>query len=330
MGNEDKIIWGIHTMDDSLFLNNGIIAIGWRAMGDLRLIENDREAYKKKYIQAYPDAKKGSIATGAGMLYRFCIETQIGDYVVFPSKINREINIGMIDGDYVYDPSQTRYVHTRKVKWLKHLPRTAFSQGALYEIGSALTYFTVKNYADEFLAALNNRFKEYPLSETEDESVGATAEDIIESTRDFILKELSRNLKGYDLEPFIADLLRAMGYRTMISPHGGDSGIDITAYKDELPPRILVQVKSQDGDIKETTIQSLKGAMREGDYGLFVTLSNYTKNAQRYLDSTPIIRGINGTELVDLVLKYYEDLSDKYRKMIPLKKVYIPIPQTGA
>ena len=68
-----------------------------------------------------------------------------------------------------------------------------------------------------------------------------------------------------------------MGYRTILSPHGGDSGIDITAYKDELPPRIVVQVKSQDGDIKETTIQSLKGAMREGDYGLFVTLSNYTK-----------------------------------------------------
>lgn len=101
--------------------------------------------------------------------------------------------------------------------------------------------------------------------------------------------------------------------------------IDITAYKDELPPRILVQVKSQDSDIKEATIQSLKGAMREGDYGLFVTLSNYTKNAKKYLDNTPIIRGINGTELVDLVLKYYHDLSDKYKKMIPLKMVYIPV-----
>ena len=112
----------------------------------------------------------------------------------------------------------------------------------------------------------------------------------------------------------------------ILSPHGGDSGIDITAYKDELPPRIVVQVKSQDGDIKETTIQSLKGAMREGDYGLFVTLSNYTKNAQKYLDNTPIIRGINGTELVDLVLKYYDQLSVKYRKMIPLKMVYIPVP----
>ena len=67
--------------------------------------------------------------------------------------------------------------------------------------------------------------------------------------------------------------------------------------------------------------------MREGDYGLFVTLSNYTKKAQKYLDSTPIIRGINGTELVELILKYYERLSDKYRKIIPLKRVYIPVPK---
>ena len=129
------------------------------------------------------------------------------------------------------------------------------------------------------------------------------------------------------MEEFVADLLKAMGYRCTVSTQGGDSGIDITAYKDELPPRILVQVKTQDSDIKETTIQSLKGAMREGDYGLFVTLSNYTKNAQKYLENTPIIRGINGTELVDLILKYYAQLSEKYRKMIPLKMVYIPVPE---
>ena len=174
---------------------------------------------------------------------------------------------------------------------------------------------------------MDKGFKKHAASNDEDDTVGATAEDIIESTKDFILKELSRNLKGYALEEFVADLLRAMGYRTTVSPQGGDSGIDITAYKDELPPRILVQVKSQDSDIKETTIQSLKGAMREGDYGLFVTLSNYTKNAQKYLESTPIIRGINGTELVDLILKYYEDLDIKYKKMIPLKMVYIPVPK---
>ena len=159
-----------------------------------------------------------------------------------------------------------------------------------------------------------------------DDVVAQTAEEIKEASRDFILKELSKNLKGYDLERFVANLLEAMGYRTILSQHGGDGGIDITAYKDELPPRIVVQVKSQDGDIKETTIQSLKGAMREGDYGLFVTLSEYTKNAQKYLENTPIIRGINGTGLADLVLKYYDKLSVKYRKMIPLEMVYIPVP----
>ena len=252
---------------------------------------------------------------------------QVGDYVVYPSKIDRQINLGVVESDYMYVPDAAEYVQQRKVKWLKHLPRTAFSQGALYEVGSAMSFFTIKNYADEYMAALDKNFKKNAIisDEAEDETVAATADDIIETTKDFVLKELSKHLKGYDLEEFVADLLRAMGYRTTLSPHGGDSGIDITAYKDELPPRILVQVKSQDGDIKETTIQSLKGAMREGDYGLFVTLSNYTKNAQKYLESTPIIRGINGTELVDLILKYYDQLADKYRKMIPLRMVYIPV-----
>ena len=327
MADSDKKLWGIHTQDESLFLKQDKIAIGWKDMGDLRQIPASREDFKTKYFETYPDAKKGSVPTSSGMLYRFCHEVQIGDYVVYPSKSDRMINIGEVTGDYMYDAEQPEYVQMRSVKWLKHIPRTAFSQGALYEIGSAMSFFMVKNYADEYLAALDKGFKSKTAADDEDETIGATAEDIIESTKDFILKELSRNLKGYDLEEFVANLLEAMGYRTTVSAHGGDSGIDITAYKDELPPRILVQVKSQDSDIKETTIQSLKGAMREGDYGLFVTLSNYTKNAQKYLDSTPIIRGINGTELVDLVLKYYDLLDDKYKKMIPLKMVYIPVPK---
>lgn len=324
---EEKRVWGIHTKDDNLFLKENVIALGWQQIGDLSLIAPDREAFKEKYIAAYPDAKKGSIPTGVGMLFRFCHEVQIGDYIIYPSKIDRMINIGEVTGDYKYVPDASEYVQQRSVKWLKHLPRMSFSQGALYEIGSAMSFFMVKNYADEFLAALDKGFAKNLSEGEEDDTVGATADDIIESTKDFILKELSRQLKGYDLEQFVADLLQAMGYRTTVSPHGGDSGIDITAYKDELPPRILVQVKSQDSDIKETTIQSLKGAMREGDYGLFVTLSNYTKKAQKYLDNTPIIRGINGTELVDLILKYYDDLSEKYRRMIPLKMVYIPVPK---
>lgn len=310
-----------------MFLQQDVIALGWEDMGDLQKIGKSREDFKKRYLEIYPNASKGKVAGSAGMMYRFVYEAQVGDYVVFPSKIDRMINIGVIDGDYEHVCAGSPYVQQRKVKWKKHLPRTAFSQGALYEVGSSLSFFSVRNYADEYMAALDEGFQKDALTtgDVEDESIGATADEIVEGTKDFILKELSKNLKGFGLEDFVSDLLRAMGYRTKRSPQGGDSGIDITAYKNEFPPRILVQVKSQDGDIKEATIQSLKGAMREGDYGLFVSLSGYTKKARKYLDNTPIIRGIDGSDLADLITTYYDQLADPYKKMIPLRKVYIPV-----
>ena len=326
---DEKWLWGIHTTNDLLFQKDNIIAIGWHELGDMSSIPADRDAIKARYAEVYPNDPKGSVATCVGMLYRFFYDIQIGDYVVYPSKNDRMINIGIVEGPYYYDSSEPVFPRKRKVKWIKSLPRTLFSQGALYEVGSALTLFTIKNYADEFIAALEPGFPKNVKTDGPDITVAPTADEIIQSTKDFVLKELSRQLKGFDLEDFVGNLLEAMGYRVKISPHGGDSGVDIVAYKDELPPRILVQVKSTDGDIKEQTIMSLKGAMREGDYGLFVTLSHYTKNAQKYLSNTPIIRGIDGDELVGLVLKYYEALDEKYRKLIPLKMVYIPVAMDG-
>ena len=320
---ETKVVWGIHTTQENLFLPNNIIGIGWEEMGDIKCAGDNRDDIKKKYAEIYPDATSGSIATCVGMLYRFVYEVQIGDYVVYPSKADRKINIGVIESDYYNEPAENKYTQRRKVKWLKSFPRTDFSQGALYEVGSSLTFFQVKNYADEYLAALEG--KKASLDTSIDESIGATADQIQEITKDFILKELSKKLKGYDFENFVANLLNAMGYRTKVSKQGGDSGIDIVAYKDEFPPRICVQVKSIDSDIKEATIQSLRGAMSEGDYGVFVTLSDYTPNAKAYLEQHPIIRGLNGSEVVDLVLRYYDDLDDKYQDMIPLKRVYIPV-----
>lgn len=111
-----------------------------------------------KYAETYPNSKKGAIANAAGMLYRFAHEVQIGDYVAFPSKSDRQINLGVIEGEYHYNPNAHEYVQQRKVKWIRHIPRTAFSQGALYEIGSAMSFFMIKNYADEYLAAFDTNF----------------------------------------------------------------------------------------------------------------------------------------------------------------------------
>lgn len=46
----EKRVWGIHTRDDLLFLNSGVIAIGWSQLGDLSKITPDREAFREKII----------------------------------------------------------------------------------------------------------------------------------------------------------------------------------------------------------------------------------------------------------------------------------------
>lgn len=52
MHSEEKRIWGIHTKDDNLFLHQDVVAIGWNDMGDLSLIQADRDAFKEN-IQKY-------------------------------------------------------------------------------------------------------------------------------------------------------------------------------------------------------------------------------------------------------------------------------------
>lgn len=156
---DQETIWGIHGGRqgdaDSLFLKKKVIAIGWDELGDVTPISGDREALKNKIAETYPKAKPGAIPVHAGQIFRFINEMQVGDLVVYPSKIDRHIHISRITGDHRYDTSLSgEYPNVRDVEWIGEYPRTRFSQGALYEIGSALTLFQVKNYADEYLAAV--------------------------------------------------------------------------------------------------------------------------------------------------------------------------------
>ena len=61
MPSEEKRIWGIHTKDDSLFLHQDVIAIGWKDMGDLSLIQADRDALILKYYHDLSDKYKKMI-----------------------------------------------------------------------------------------------------------------------------------------------------------------------------------------------------------------------------------------------------------------------------
>jgi len=331
MTNVEKTIWGIHagrTGDaDNLFLKENRIALGWIKMGDLSTLKPDRDAYKAKVAEIYPEKKAGAIPVDAGQLFRFVNEMKKGDLVVYPSKKDKLIHIGQVEGDYVFDSkTEPGYPHNRKAKWLRTIPRTNFSQAALYEIGSAMSLFQIKNYADEFLAAVEGKkIMSPPVDDAA--TVAHIAEDIEVNTRDFILKRLAQKLKGHPLSEFVAHLLEVMGYRTRVAPEGPDGGIDIIAHKDELgfePPIIKVQVKSSEGNVGDPTVTALYGKVATNEYGLFVSLGSYTNQAKSFARSKSNLRLIDGDELVSLVLQHYEQFDSQYKGLIPLKKVYVP------
>jgi restriction system protein len=323
-------IWGIHagkTGDaESLFRQKSVIALGWDEIPDLSNLEAGRDSFKTQVKSIYPDKTLNSIANNAGQLYRFVHEMKVGDLIVFSSKRNREVKIGEVDGDYFYDKSsQPGYPHRRSVKWLSSAPRTKFSQGALYELGSAMSFFQIKNYSDEFFAILRGEEIHVPVEE--DESVGIVAEEIEDTTRDFILKTLSQELKGHGFARFVAHLMTRMGYNTRVSPEGPDGGVDIIAHRDELgfePPIIKVQVKSNDGNIGDPVVSALYGKVDASEYGLLVTLGSYTRPARMFAMNKANLRLIDGEELVTLIYQYYEDFDTKYKSILPLKRVYVP------
>ncbi len=331
MSNKEITVWGIHAgrggEADALFLKKNVIALGWVEMGDLAAIKPDREAFKVAVAKTYPDSKPGAIPVSAGQIFRFLHEMKTGDIVVYPSKRDHTINIGRVEGPYQYAPMVNKdYPNMRAVKWLSSLPRTAFTQAALYETGSAMTLFQIRNYTDEFLAALEG--KPAPLGKTdEDETVGIVVEEIEQTTHDFILKRLARQLKGHPLAHLVAHLLQAMGYRTRVSPEGPDGGIDIIAHKDELgfePPIVKVQVKSSQGSVGEPIVAGLYGKVGQGEFGLFVTLGTFTNQAVTFARNKTNLRLIDGEELVALMLQHYEQFDSRYKGLIPLKRVYIP------
>lgn len=339
--NQEPILWGIHagkTGDaEKLFLQQDVISLGWHEIGDLSVLQSSREAFKEKYTAIYAaaaKAKPGTVPTSAGQLYRFLHEMQEGDFVAYPSKRSKLIHLGRITGPYKHDQSgESNYPQRRAVTWLKAIPRSHFSQGALYEIGSALSVFVIKNYADEFWSAIKGKQLPPPVPPATDDTVAEISQDVEETTRDFVLKVLAQQTKGHPFAHFVANLLQTMGYRTRIAGEGPDGGIDIVAHKDELgfvPPIIKVQCKSSEGSIGDPAISQLYGKVGPTEFGLFVTLGYFTSQAVQFARGKTNLRLVDGDDLVSLVLEHYEALDSKYKGIIPLRRVYIPEPTLSA
>ncbi len=97
------------------FQEKGIIGIMWAELGDLRTFDNKREIHEKiSEVFDNPNPRNDALAC-----HQFAHEMQLGDYVVAKQGGGLLLGYGVIESDYIYDPSRPIMPHVRQVKWEK-------------------------------------------------------------------------------------------------------------------------------------------------------------------------------------------------------------------
>ena len=183
----------------------------------------------------------------------------------------------------------------------------------------------------EKLSKSKRKKTDFDIGDSEEET--SPEEKIIEDFNEALLAAIAK-MSPKKFEAFSRALLNRMGVEftekgVQVSNDGGIDGygyhVDVDDFR---TTRVVIQCKRYNsGPVSEPAINQFLGTMNkfQADYGVFITLSSFTKNAKKYLDANPIIRGIDGDGLVDLILKYYDKLDEKYQNIIPLEMVYIPV-----
>jgi restriction system protein len=132
------------------------------------------------------------------------------------------------------------------------------------------------------------------------------------------------------MQDLFAGILRAMGYRTTVSPPGADRGVDIIASPDGLmlqEPRIFVEVKHRPGTaMGSKEVRSFLGGRKPGDRCLYVSTGGFSKDAHYEADRATVpLTLINLEALRKLLVDYYDRLDPEARSLVPLRKFYWPV-----
>jgi len=141
-------------------------------------------------------------------------------------------------------------------------------------------------------------------------------------------------MNPYDFQHLVADLLKAMGYHvSWVSPPGKDGGVDIIAHVDPLGtqrPRIKVQVRRIGQKATNDTLKAFLAIVNEGDVGIFVATSGFTKEAEDFARNQEKrkITLIDLDRLVELWIQFYDKLTELARKRLPLSPIYYLTPQS--
>jgi restriction system protein len=313
------------------FRNANTVAIGWDELGDLTTVRTKPEL-RSLYTATYPHEGPGTVANAVGVIHKFRSILKVGDEVVTYDPENREYLIGRIASDYLFRPGRVRdHGHVREVSWQGVVSRDKLRVASRNSLGSILTLFSInREVADELKEVLSGKapIPESESFEEEREELSQIKEEMAERAHE-LLKDKILLLDADHMEQLVAAVLRAMGYRTKVSPKGRDRGVDVVASPDGLglqEPRIKVEVKHRsETKMGGPELRNFLGALRPGDRGLYVSTGGFTEDAKYEAE-----RAVHPISLVDLdefaqlVVNHYERFDNEGRVLLPMVKIYWP------
>lgn len=309
------------------------VAVGWSRLGDLGHVQ-ERSEILQLMEKAYPDSRPRQRQNHTGTVSRFVLTMKPGDGVVSYDPDAREYLVGKIAGECQHDANEVdKLANFRRVEWRGRVPRDVLSVRSRNSLGAIQTLFAVN---ETVWRELESGLSGAPTAEPTDE--GETSSDreeifqnILGNAREFI-KDRVLALDWDEMQDLVAGILRAMGYKTQVSPAGPDQGKDIVASPDGLgleDPRIRVEVKHRQKErMGAPAIRSFIGALRQSFKGLYVSTGGFSREAQYEAERSNVpVTLIDLDDLVGLLTEHYESLDTRTRALIPLVNVYWPDPR---
>jgi len=312
------------------FRERGVAAVGWNQLAAHAKPGVERKQLIALYQSAEPQTKQGTVVSGASQVWRFVNEIQNGDWIVTYSPANRLYLVGKVCGPAEYHPewAEQSMPLTRNVQWQQQeLPRDNLGTSTKNSLGSTLTLFELpSSAAAEVQAALKGKPASVGEIEIEEASVDPLGN--IESQALERIKDRVNELDWDDMQQLIAGILRAMSYKTQISPPGSDRGKDIVASPDGFGfehPRIVVEVKHRKGQMGSQDIRSFLGGRHKDDRGLYVSTGGFTKDAQYEADRASIPLAMWTLDhVVRALIEHYDATDAETKRIMPLKRLYWP------
>ena len=309
------------------FQKKSLVAIGWKDLGNLGEV-SESDQVRALLSARFPGKKSGWLAMSAGQVSKFRFEIKPGDWVVTYDPESRQYLIGKIDGDYTYDPKLLEYPHIRKVKWQGTVSRDLLSVPTKNTLGAISTLFQVGGEAEGEMVQKLSQHIATEEPEGEGPELEAIREDVKQKATELIKDRILR-LDWDEAQDLVAGLLRAMGYKTIVSPPGADRGADVRASPDGLgmqDPRIVVEVKHRENTpIDRQKVAGFINGIRPGSKGLYVSTGGFSKDAKFEAErAQQPVTLVDLDMLVRLITQYYDLFDNEARALLPLHKIYWP------